>query len=526
MMRLALLAAIFFVLLLLARFYYTWKAESDYEDAVQLTDQADSRWRWEDLERQRQIIPDEQNGATAVLAASKFFNPDWPKRRASLPDEAVDDLPLFERLQAARGSKPDEQLIADIRAEVKALAPAWQAAQPLLERMTGRFPVIWTQEWLETPLPHLDACSNLVRFAQLVLLIQLIDGDVTGAWRTCRIALNAARAIGDEPNARSQYFRAQSAIVAMSQFEGVLAQSQPPEADLAAALRVLLDEMAVPLIAIGVRGDRAGAERFFNAVRAGTLDSPKLAASLGFSAPVRWLYLNNRIRHSQAFSLRLYNEALAIARSPEHTQLPKWKAFDERIQQLRRQHEVNQAFAVPVAPEMGRMAPILLQHAALARTLAVAVAMELYRVRNGGRWPSRIEQLAPDYLPTVPRDPFRDAPILVKPTADGWIIYSVGMDGEDNEGSRANLDVGKAGTDIGVRLYHAPFRRPPRQPLPAGKHRGKHLTTHRDCRRNENHKKTVELKINFFRIPPSFIPSSIHPGVVGQESLIQREVAE
>lgn len=462
LMRLALLTLIFVALLITARFYYTWKAESDYEDAVQLTDQADPRWRWDELEQQRRVIPDEQNGATAVLAASKFFTPDWPKRRASLPEDAVEDLPLFERLQAARGSKPDEQLIADIRAEVKMLAPAWQAAQPLLDRLTGRFPILWTQEWLDTPLPHLDACSNLVRFAQLKLLTQLIDGDAAGAWHTCRIALNAARAIGDEPNSRSQYFRAQSAIVAMSQFEGVLSQSQPSEAELAVALRVLSDEMSVPLIEIGVRGDRAGAERFFNAVRAGTLDSPKLAATLGFSAPVRWLYLNNRIRHSQAFSLRLYNEAQGIARSPEHTQLPKWKAFDERIQQLRKQHEVNQAFAVPVAPDMGRMAPTLLQHAALARTLAVAVAMELYRVRNGGRWPSRIDQLVPDYLPTVPRDPFRDAPILVKPTADGWIIYSVGVDGEDNEGTRANLDVGKTGTDIGVRLYHAPFRRPPR----------------------------------------------------------------
>lgn len=469
LMRLALLVAIFVGLLLLARFYYTWRAESDYEQAVAQTEQADQTWRWDDIERQRKQVPDEANGAAAVLAASKHFSRDWPKRRASLPDDVVEDLPLFDRLQAARGSKPDEQLLRDLRAEVQVLSPAWLAAQPLLERYTGRFPVVWSREWLETPLPHLDACTNLVRFTQLKLLTQLYEGDLAGAFRTCRLALNAARSIGDEPSARSQFFRAQSAIIAMSQFEGVLAQSQPSEADLAAALRALADEMNQHLLEIGVRGDRAGADRFFGAVRDGAIDSPKLAATLGFNATLRWLYLNNRVRHGQAYSLRLYGEALAIVRSPEHTQLPKWRAFEERIQLLKKDHEVNQAFAVPVAPETGRMAPTLLQHAAFSRTLATAVAMELYRVRNGGRWPSRIEQLVPDYLPVLPRDPFRDAPIVVKPTADGWIIYSVGIDGEDNEGTRSSLDVGKTGTDIGVRLYHPQFRRAPATPPPANR---------------------------------------------------------
>jgi len=466
LMRLALLAVIFVGLLLLARFYYTWRAESDYEQAVAQTEQSDRVWRWDDLERQRKPVPEDANGAAAVLAASKHFNRDWPKRRASLPDDVVEDLPLFDRLQAARGSKLDDQLLRDLRAEVQTLNPAWLAAQPLLDRDTGRFPVVWSREWLETPLPHLDACTNLVRFTQLKLLTQLYDADLAAAFRTCRLALNAARSIGDEPSARSQFFRAQSAILAMSQFEGVLAQAQPSEADLAAALRALADEMRQPLLEISVCGDRAGAERFFEAVRDGAIDSPKLAATLGFNATLRWLYLNNRIRHGQAFSLRLYGEALAIARSPEHTQLPKWRAFEERIQLLKKEHEVNQAFAVPVAPEMGRMAPTFLQHAALARTLATAVAMELFRVRNGGRWPSRIEQLVPDYLPVLPRDPFRDAAIVVKPTADGWIIYSVGLDGEDNEGTRSNLDVGKTGIDIGVRLYHPQFRRaPPVSPI-------------------------------------------------------------
>ncbi|HMP04432.1 MAG TPA: hypothetical protein PKD86_07770 [Gemmatales bacterium] len=457
--RVFMLFVIFFGLLLGARAFYTWRADSDYAAAVTATEELDKAWRWDDVEAQRRALADNENGALVVLAATKHFSRDWPRRRASLPEDAVEGVPLFERLQAARGAKFDDQLLADIRAEIKALSPVWQAAQPLVDRSVGRFPVVWTREWIATPQPHLDACNHLVRLAQLHLLVNAHDGDLVASWRHCRLALHAARAIGDEPNLRSQLFRAQSAIAAMAQFEGVLAQWQPPEPELTAALNVLIDESGQRLLEIGIRGDRAGADRFFDAVCADTLDSPEIATKLSFSWPIRWLYFNNRVRHSAAFSLQLYNEALSIARAPEHTQKARWEAFDTRIEGLKQSHDMNQALAIMVAPSAGRMAPMMMQHAALSRTFAVALAMEQFRIRNDGRWPTRIEQLVPDFLPTVPRDPFRDGPITIKPTADGWIIYSVGLDGEDNEGTRSNVDVGKAGTDIAVRLYHPQFRR-------------------------------------------------------------------
>jgi hypothetical protein len=42
------------------------------------------------------------------------------------------------------------------------------------------------------------------------------------------------------------------------------------------------------------------------------------------------------------------------------------------------------------------------------RATAVSLAAQLYRADHGGRWPERLEELVPTYLPAVPVDPFHD----------------------------------------------------------------------------------------------------------------------
>jgi hypothetical protein len=106
-------------------------------------------------------------------------------------------------------------------------------------------------------------------------------------------------------------------------------------------------------------------------------------------------------------------------------------------------------------------------HAAL-RCLAAAVAAERYR-RLHGNWPQSLEQLTPDLLAEVPTDPFTGDPLLYHHLPDGIVIYSVGLDGEDNGD---NVDKGKPndpGTDIGIRLWDVAKRRQPPMPVEPAK---------------------------------------------------------
>lgn len=69
------------------------------------------------------------------------------------------------------------------------------------------------------------------------------------------------------------------------------------------------------------------------------------------------------------------------------------------------------------------------------RMAGVALAIRLYEIDHGHR-PEALQLLVPDYLEEIPADPFSrdDAPILYKPEGEVSILYSVGYNGEDNDG--------------------------------------------------------------------------------------------
>jgi len=64
----------------------------------------------------------------------------------------------------------------------------------------------------------------------------------------------------------------------------------------------------------------------------------------------------------------------------------------------------------------------------------VAFALAAYRAEKGG-YPDTLAALAPAYLKTIPADRFTDKPLIYKPAADGYLLYSVNDDLEDNGGT-------------------------------------------------------------------------------------------
>src|SRR5439155_22126196 len=63
------------------------------------------------------------------------------------------------------------------------------------------------------------------------------------------------------------------------------------------------------------------------------------------------------------------------------------------------------------------------------RAAVVALAAERFRQAEG-RWPTSLDELVPQYLAAVPRDPFDLRPLKLARRPDGLVIYSVGPDGK------------------------------------------------------------------------------------------------
>ena len=105
---------------------------------------------------------------------------------------------------------------------------------------------------------------------------------------------------------------------------------------------------------------------------------------------------------------------------------------------------------------MGLLSPAVrkVQYAAdrseqIDRNLHVALALAAYR-KAEGRYPTKLADLAPKYLPAVPGDVFSGKDLIYKPTANGYLFYSVGMNGKDDAGQWYGDE--PTGDDPGVRM--------------------------------------------------------------------------
>jgi type II secretory pathway pseudopilin PulG len=67
------------------------------------------------------------------------------------------------------------------------------------------------------------------------------------------------------------------------------------------------------------------------------------------------------------------------------------------------------------------------------RLARIAIALHRHRAQHG-RFPERLDELAPGSIPLVPCDPYDGQPMRLKRTERGWEIYSVGPDLADDQG--------------------------------------------------------------------------------------------
>jgi hypothetical protein len=459
LLRTAVLAAVLSIVGLVLRVYY-WKLADDAVAAAEdEADRLDPGWRWEDLEARRARIPDEKNGALCVLAAAKELPKPWPPFSQFGNGDRLTDL--------VEDVEPVFQLSKDLSAEVAAAVKSAETAQAkivkLIELPSGRYEVNWTDDFLSTKLPHVDACRNL-EYLQLLAAAKAADeGDGHAVLTHAHLLLNIGRSIGDEPCFISALHRVSCQRSCVLCLERLLAQTQCKE-PLEPVQQQLLLERRQELFLPALRGERVAAQRVYRCMATGEFQNKETRDEFSVHPIVRWLYAGCMARFGQAQALTMMNQAVEIGKKPLPERLAPWKSWSqsikERVAQANKSspHEV---IGLLMLPAIDRVAEAHIRSQVLLDCGGAALAAERYR-QAVGQWPASLQQLVPTYLPAVPADLFGEGPLLLRQLDDGIVIYSVGADGVDDNG---NLQRGhshpKSGTDLGFRLWNPEKRRQP-----------------------------------------------------------------
>jgi hypothetical protein len=412
------------------------------------------------------IEPLPESGPYFVTWESFYEQLPRAKRRPPANADIDPTDEIWERHERAQEepwtSRDDPELAAWLKANEKPLHLIVEASQrakyynPSIE--DGEPPVIFAL------LPHISSARLAATALSARAMLRLGEGHADQAWDDIMTIYRIARHVGSAPTLVEGLVsfavegiagRAAVRVVQLGKFKSDdLAQIRQDLATLpsAAQMRKKLNlfERLCFLDAVC-------------AVARNGVSSIRTLTDLEFAEKRRPNALNrlSSIAINWDVSLRAGNDQfdrlVAALDAPSRHERNKLLAkFDEDVSQLPAKFkEVPALFAVLFSPRKvisekvsnvfsALMLPALTavvqaEHRAATSFVLVelSIVLERYRLDHAG-YPQKLADLSPKYIAVVPNDKFADRPMMYKRTDSGYLIYSVGKNGKDDDGLTYN----------------------------------------------------------------------------------------
>jgi len=432
--------------------YATWMRDRELEQLYAQIDAEDPNWRWRDLIAELEPAPADQNAFTQMSKVHKLLKT-TPFTIAPIWDSEAKQKSLLVR--NARLSD-DNALI--LRSAFKPLDPrTLPEARKLKSFPKGRMKIDPEVQYFNILLTEIQNSRAILHLLQSDIILRMHDNDLDGAVESWHALLNTSHAIEDNPTFIGQLVRMAGQAIALGAFERMLAQGEFSEADLATIQSLLKREVDDNLLYFGLRGERGGSHHMFLEVRDGKTTITDLMGGIkggGGPGPIeRALDLfPSVILKGYPEHLRLFDELVKASKLKEEERMDAMQKIEQKIRGSR------SIIARLMMPASMKVTEASQRVQAQLRTAMVAVAVERYHVKHDA-WPQGFDDLLKDgLLAAVPNDPWDGKSLRFKRTPTGVLIYSVGMDKIDNQGTFDRRNPTAAGSDIGFELWDRQLR--------------------------------------------------------------------
>lgn len=376
-------------------------------------------------------IPNEENAARVVERATfSLYSTQWlPK-----PEQAS-----LQSVTSAGLSLRTTDLSAEARHALSALISSNQAALTIIGDLTNfsqsRYDNVWSQAqsfgWT-TPLGRVHELMQLLR---LEACLRLEDGEPEKAVQSLSALLTVTWSLAQEPMLRPRGLQNAGLNAAASALERLLTQRTLSALQLQELSDRFLRLRATNGLTRALAGERYLRINYFQI-------PPQRLIALWMPGATKW----QTSAMSLIQGLRIWTgmrdrEFLSFLDATELQMAAAALSFPEN---LRRASQLARLAPNRSAPVLGWFGGLELdlssiltweaeKESRLGAVLA-GLAVERYRLANEGQLPETLERLIPEYLKTVPLDPFDGKPIRYKRLTRGYVIYGIGKDEKDDGG--------------------------------------------------------------------------------------------
>ena len=376
-------------------------------------------------------IPDNVENAAYTIEEAFSFYEEWDKGKSK-------SLPLFGKAELPPRAEP---LAEETRSLVAQYLADNQEALELLhagaEVEHSRYSTD-VSAGFEALAPHLSEIRKGVMLLELEGILHAENDEPQLAIESVTAALGIARSLAKEPMPVSQFVRVACQRLAVSSLERIINRTEFADEQLARLSQALIEAEDLSAMARALVGARCfelsilkmSPARMSHALPRIAGRSPPSPVvlhlrTLGFALH-RIAGLTDR---SAILHLDLMEDYVDATGLPLESRLEAIDAITDRGRSISSTHWLlRELFS-----GLWRADRINLRGFAQLRAGWVALAVQRYRLA-AGKLPGTLAELVPDYLDSVPVDPFDRAELRYKKLVVGFVVYSIGVDLIDDDG--------------------------------------------------------------------------------------------
>lgn len=378
---------------------------------------------FEELDQWYSIPLDAENSAYIVIDAIDYYTE--PNNAQVMPVVGPVQLPSRTEPMPKKMKNLISQYLMDNQKSLELL-------HKTADLEYGRYPINLSLG-LGTLTPNLSEIRKCAFLLRLESVYSSENGDSTIVVNSIKSIFGAARTLSREPILVSQLVRIAIENLGISSLEYSMNRitfSNEEMNELGDVFQKAEDSSGMKLALVG--------ERCFTlSVFENPMSISNNVIGGGLPAtPLLGIYKALGIMDKEAvIFLDLEKEYIDAFELPAYKQIVAFEAIQVKVDALPRVY----LFLHNLMPAYSRVIVLNIRNIAHLRTAQTALAVQRYRLNNG-RLPDSLDKLVPDYLKSVPLDPFDGKEIRYKKLERGFVIYSIGEDMKDDGGKEQPKD--------------------------------------------------------------------------------------
>lgn len=383
----------------------------------------------EEADKYYPAVPDEQNAAIKMADAFALLT--------NYPDERSNELYNI-TIPARTATLPPRQ-IQWLYGYCALNSNALQQAREAIQLPHCRYPFDLSHG-MATLMPHVDQLGRLAQVAEYQSWI-----DPKHSTDEISTLVGLARTLEDEPLRVSKLVRLSILNTAATSLERRLTLAPMTETELANLEAMFAEAAKTNQLAIALIGERAVLSPYFSSDLKGIyrLAFTLQAGGYDFTDPPRpgtqsiFLKLSGICDQDLRLFLREMETNIAFASTfPKKVAVPSPVEESGSHDNVPLLHPLSSVFIAKVDEAITKDAMGLAQ----IRATQTVLAVERYRLAKG-KLPTSLDDLMPQFLPAIPEDPFDGQPLRYQLLPRGYIVYSIGPDGQDDNGREKPAEV-------------------------------------------------------------------------------------